>query len=145
MIIRPFQPQDTDELMQVWHRSVKATHHFLSQQDIDFYFAEIRDKYLSAMDIYVAVDSAKQISGFIGWTPQHIEMLFVDSRCFRQGIGKQLLEFALSQHPKLSIDVNEQNPSALAFYLAQGFVVKGRNELDSCGHPFPIIHLARRD
>ena len=41
----------------------------------------------------------------------------------------------------LVVDVNEQNPQALQFYLAEGFQVVGRSELDGGGRPFPLLHL----
>ena len=39
------------------------------------------------------------------------------------------------------VDVNEQNEKALQFYLHLGFQVIGRDETDSMGKPFPILHL----
>ena len=44
----------------------------------------------------------------------------------------------------LRVDVNEQNPEALGFYLANGFEVTGRSPLDGQGRPFPLLHLAER-
>jgi putative acetyltransferase len=41
----------------------------------------------------------------------------------------------------LTVDVNEQNPEALAFYRACGFTVAGRSEVDDAGRPFPLLHL----
>ena len=42
---------------------------------------------------------------------------------------------------ELTVDVNEQNPAAVRFYEACGFVVEGRSELDSSGRPFPLLHM----
>jgi len=39
------------------------------------------------------------------------------------------------------VDVNEQNPDAIKFYLAAGFTIVGRSPLDSGGRPFPLLHL----
>ena len=36
MILRP-TPQDYDELLTVWEASVRSTHHFLAEKDIQFY------------------------------------------------------------------------------------------------------------
>lgn len=35
MILRP-TPQDYDELLTVWEASVRSTHHFLAEKDIQF-------------------------------------------------------------------------------------------------------------
>lgn len=45
--------------------------------------------------------------------------------------------------PKLTLDVNEQNPGAVGFYLHHGFEVAGRQEADSDGRPFPLLQLKR--
>lgn len=42
----------------------------------------------------------------------------------------------------LSVDVNEQNPQAVGFYLHYGFVQTGRSPLDGEGRPFPLLHMS---
>jgi putative acetyltransferase len=39
------------------------------------------------------------------------------------------------------VDVNEQNPDAITFYLKYGFKIISRSETDSEGNPYPILHL----
>jgi len=39
------------------------------------------------------------------------------------------------------LDVNEQNPQALGFYLHEGFEVIGRSETDGLGQPYPLLHM----
>jgi putative acetyltransferase len=70
-------------------------------------------------------------------------MLFVDPDLHGQGIGRALLVHAGRDHPVLELDVNEQNPAALGFYCAQGFVVTGRSATDDQGRAFPLLHLRR--
>ena len=45
---------------------------------------------------------------------------------------------AMSAH---ELDVNEQNPQALAFYQRMGFQVVGRSAVDGQGNPFPLLHM----
>ena len=52
-----------------------------------------------------------------------------------------LLDDAVTRLGASQVDVNEQNPKALGFYLKQGFAVAGRSPLDGGGRPFPILHL----
>ena len=47
MILRP-TPQDYDELLTVWEASVRSTHHFLAEKDIQFYKPLIREQYFLA-------------------------------------------------------------------------------------------------
>ena len=40
-----------------------------------------------------------------------------------------------------AVDVNEQNPQALAFYKRQGFRIVGRSAQDGQGMPYPLLHM----
>lgn len=50
MILRP-TPQDYDELLTVWEASVRSTHHFLAEKDIQFYKPLIREQYFLAVEL----------------------------------------------------------------------------------------------
>ena len=53
-----------------------------------------------------------------------------------------MLEHARKLKGPLQVDVNEQNPRAVGFYLSNGFVVAGRSSTDSQGQPFPLLHMS---
>lgn len=133
-------PADYPALAAIWERSVRATHHFLLESAI----TEIRDALVSAyfphVNLYAAFENTIPI-GFIGLCRESIEMLFINSDRFGQGIGSALIEFA-KQHGAVEVDVNEQNPSALEFYLSKGFHVVGHSATDEAGRPYPILHLS---
>jgi putative acetyltransferase len=74
---------------------------------------------------------------------ERLEMLFVDDAFRGRGIGTKLLEHAVHAHGVTELDVNEQNPGALAFYQSKGFEVIGRSELDPAGRPYPLLHMRR--
>ncbi|WP_367275724.1 GNAT family N-acetyltransferase [uncultured Cedecea sp.] len=59
----------------------------------------------------------------------------------KSGIGKLLIQFAITGQALSEVDVNEQNPQAVGFYLHMGFESVGRSELDGEGNPFPLLHL----
>lgn len=86
--------------------------------------------------------------GFMGCNWPQIEMLFVEPEYFGLGIGKRLLgharQRALAEGATLTLDVNEQNPAALAFYEHMGFVVTGRSPVDGQGRPYPLLHMEWR-
>lgn len=128
-------------LVAVWRSAVLATHHFLSPEDIAYYADRMAREYLRAVDVTVAVLEG-HIVGFSGLTEGRLEMLFVDDEHRGTGIGSLLLDDALRRYPALTLDVNEQNPSALVFYQRNGFVVTGRSDLDGEGRPFPLLHLS---
>ena len=145
MIIRQATNADHPLLLELWLRSVRATHHFLQPSDIDALFPQLRDVYLPAVELWVAVDEQDRPLGFIGLNEHHVEMLFIEPDLRGNGIGRALLDHARGSRGELSVDVNEQNPEAVGFYLHYGFVQTGRSPLDGEGRPFPLLHMRKRD
>ncbi|MFE6235898.1 acetyltransferase [Cellulosimicrobium sp. NPDC057862] len=141
-LLRPARPDDTAALVDVWRRAVEATHDFLTPDDVADLEVAVRDEYLAAVDVTVAERDGR-VAGFVGTVGHRVEMLFVDPDLHGQGVGRALLAEAGHDHAALEVDVNEQNPAALGFYRAQGFVVVGRSATDGQGRPFPLLHLRR--
>ena len=44
MMIRPIRPDDIPPLVAIWESAVRATHHFLSEADIQFFLPLVRDE-----------------------------------------------------------------------------------------------------
>jgi len=130
-----------DEIIQLWEASVRATHHFLSEEDILFYRSLLLNNYLKAVDLYKIYNEAKKIVAFLGVNERHIEMLFIHPGERGKGLGKQLIHFSIDKLHCNAVDVNEQNTQAVGFYLKMGFEVTSRDEKDGCGKPFPILHM----
>ena len=142
MIIRQATNADHPQLLNIWLRSVRATHHFLQDSDIEALLPQLRDIYLPAVELWVTVDAEDCPLGFIGLNENHVEMLFIEPDLRGKGIGRALLDHARSLRSQMSVDVNEQNPEAVGFYLHYGFVQTGRSPLDGEGRPFPLLHLS---
>ncbi|MNQ49299.1 putative N-acetyltransferase YjaB [compost metagenome] len=140
--LNPLSPADRQRLVEVWEDAVRATHHFLSEDDIQFFKPLVRDAYLDSVQLACLRDATSRIAGFIGTAGENVEMLFVDPARHGQGIGRALLEHALAEGA-CKVDVNEQNPQAVGFYLRLGFVQYDRSEVDGSGKPFPILHLRK--
>ncbi|NWL80663.1 GNAT family N-acetyltransferase [Pseudomonas taiwanensis] len=133
---------DRQRLIEVWEGAVRATHNFLSEDDIQFFKPLVRDAYLDAVQVACLRDAAGSITGFIGTDGEKVEMLFVDPALRGQGLGRRLMEHALALGARI-VDVNEQNPQAVGFYLRLGFVQYDRSPVDGSGKPFPILHLRK--
>ena len=99
-----------DSLISVWERAVRATHLFLTEQDIQNLIPHGR-RALSVVDLFVVNDNECPIA-FMGISDDKIEMLFVSPDYFRKGIGKRLIRLAIDECKIRYIDVNEQNPNA---------------------------------
>ncbi|MBO9612985.1 MAG: GNAT family N-acetyltransferase [Dyadobacter sp.] len=136
-------PNSTDYpvLLEIWEAAVRATHHFLQEEHIQHFKPLILNQYFDAVDLFCIRDQAGRIVGFAGLSPETIEMLFIHPEYFGKRIGKKLMEYAIKERSIRKVDVNEQNPDALAFYKHLGFEVKSRSPLDGSGLPFPILHL----
>lgn len=142
-LLRDADPGDHDALVRVWRRAVEATHDFLSVADIDGFEEQVRG-ILPRAAIRVACDPEDGVVvGFLGARGGEVDMLFVDPDTHGRGAGTALLEEVAAHHPILTVDVNEQNPVARAWYRRRGFVEFGRSATDADGLPFPIVHLRR--
>lgn len=141
MISQPAS-SDFDELIQVWEASVRSTHHFLTEEDIQYFKPLVRNQYFPAVALFVVRNEKKRIAAFIGLSDECIEMLFVHPDDQGKGYGKLLIDFAVNEKQICKVDVNEQNEKAFLFYRKRGFDVTGRDATDSSGKPFPILHMA---
>lgn len=142
MIIRQATNADHPHLLNIWLRSVRVTHHFLKESDIEELLPQLRDIYLPAVELWVAVDAEDCPLGFVGLNENHVEMLFIEPGLRGKGIGRTLLDHARRSRSQMSVDVNEQNPDAVGFYLHYGFIQTGRSPLDGEGRSFPLLHLS---
>ncbi|WP_315822814.1 GNAT family N-acetyltransferase [Paraflavitalea speifideaquila] len=128
-------------LIDIWEASVRATHHFLTNEDILYFRQRIPEQYFNLVDLYYISNEQQEITGLLGLSPGKIEMLFIHPRHFRKGYGNLLTGYAIRQHQVNQVDVNEQNPQAVAFYLRQGFRIINRLEKDNEGKDFPILQM----
>ena len=131
---------DYSSLSEIWERSVRATHDFLTEKSIEEIRSALIPEYFPNVDLY-AVDDSGSLAGFIGLSGEMIEMLFVDADCRGLGYGSMLLDFAKA-NGATRVDVNQQNPSALLFYISKGLHIIGLDDTDEAGRPYPILHLS---
>jgi putative acetyltransferase len=144
MNIRRAIPTDRDVLLDIWLRSVRATHTFITEEDIQSFLPLVRE-YLgsSEAELWILCSDTGESMGFMGMAGNKIESLFLAPEFLRCGGGRQLVQHAEALRGELTVDVNQQNPAACRFYEACGFVVEGRSEHDSLGRPFPLLYMRR--
>ncbi len=136
--------EDYSTLIEVWEKSVRATHDFLPDEEINALRPLILNQYFDAVVLKCIKNKDNQIIGFSGLSEETIEMLFIHPSCQGQGIGSALCQHAIKYQNASKVDVNEQNPKAKTFYEKMGFIVFDRSELDGQGKPFPILHMVLR-
>ncbi len=128
-------------LLEVWEKSVRATHLFLPESEI----LNIKENFLpvalkNISHLIVAQDSDK-IVAFMGIESQKLEMLFVTPEERGKGTGKKLIEYGIKNYSINELTVNEQNPNAKRFYEKNGFRVYKRTETDEQGNPYPLLYM----
>ena len=126
------------ELLLVWESSVRATHDFLREGDVDFLRPYVEQGLKEIPVLLCALEKGRPLA-FLGMAEDSIEMLFVHADFRHKGIGSALMSKALSLGAR-HVEVNEQNPQALGFYQRFGFEVVSREDVDSLGPPYPILH-----
>ncbi len=141
MIVENVLPENYAEMLDVWENSVRATHDFITEEDIEFFKPIIIEQAFPTVTLRCVKNKSGSIQGFVGVHDSKIEMLFILSEARGKGVGKVLLQYAIEQLGATKVDVNEQNPQAAGFYEHMGFKVVSRSPLDDMGKPFPILHM----
>lgn len=136
--------QDLPRLFEVWESSVRATHAFLAESDIQVLIPLVKAELAVFSPIYCLRNGDGEPFAFMGVEGSKIEMLFVHAGWRGTGAGRLLTEFALQALGADSVDVNEDNGHAIGFYQHLGFRKTGRSPLDPAGNPFPILHMSLR-
>ena len=130
-----------NKLAEVWEDSVKATHLFLSEEEI-MTIKEYVPQVLKKVAYLIIVENEDNIPiAFMGIENTKIEMLFIKNSERRKGLGKQLLNYGIENYNVNEVAVNEQNPNAKEFYEYMGFKIYKRTELDEQGNPYPILYM----
>lgn len=130
----------TNALLRLWEASVRASHHFLTEEDIQR-LAPFAGEAIRGIETLLVMYQGNRPVAFMGVENGKIEMLFVAPDSFGSGFGKRLVRLAIEQHHARYVDVNEQNPEAEGFYRHLGFSVFERTETDEQGNPFPILKM----
>jgi len=139
-------PSERDRLFDVWESSVRATHDFLMEHDLQELLPLVREALTLVDPVYCTRDEHGCVVAFMFVHGGKIEMLFVAPSHRGQGAGRALVEHALNALRATAVDVNEQNPQAIGFYRRMGFEVSDPSGTDLQDNDFPILQMTiRRD
>jgi putative acetyltransferase len=145
MLIRRLDIADPAEAVDLWERSVRATHDFLQASDIEALRPQVAQELrMPTIGWWLLRQHGRRPCALLGESAGTIEGLFVDPAMLRRGAGTLLIEHVQRLYPgDLRVDVNEQNQRAVRFYRALGFQPFSRSETDSEDRPFPVLHMLR--
>ncbi|NLL32343.1 MAG: GNAT family N-acetyltransferase [Enterococcus cecorum] len=128
-------------IVQLWEANVKVTHTFLTKEEIQNIKQYVPQAVAHVPHLCIALSEKGELLVFIGVADQRLEMLFIQVNARGQGIGKQLLRYAIKNFDVNELTVNEQNPQAIGFYEHLGFVTYKRTDLDEEGQPYPLLYM----
>ena len=129
------------QLLEVWEDAVKATHLFLSNEEIKN-IKEYVPQALKGVSHLVIIENKNNTPiAFMGIEDTKLEMLFIKNSERGKGLGKQLLNYGIENYNVNELAVNEQNSNAKGFYEYMGFKTYKRTELDEQGNPYPILYM----
>ena len=130
-----------DLLVEVWEDSVKATHLFLSSDDIKDIKEYVPEALKCVSHLVIIENESYQPIAFMGIDNTKLEMLFIKNSERGKGLGKKLLNYGIEKYNINELTVNEQNLNAKGFYEYMGFQTYKRTEVDEQGKPYPILYM----
>ncbi len=130
-----------NRLVTVWEDSVRATHLFLSDEEIKKIKEYVPEALRSVAHLITAGKTEDCPVAFMGIEEERLEMLFISSAERSAGLGGKLIEYAIKNYGIKEVTVNEQNPQAVGFYRHMCFETYKRTELDEEGNPYPLLYM----
>ena len=140
--IKALDQETENKLLVIWESSVRATHNFLSDPEINNIKKYVPHALRRVSHLIVAYDENEPVA-FMGINDLKLEMLFVDANQRGNGIGKALITYGIHNLDINELAVNEQNPGARGFYEHMGFKAVERFEFNDQGNPYPILIMKR--
>ena len=130
-----------NQLIEVWEDSVKATHLFLSNEEIENIKKYVPQALNEVAQLVIIENERHQPIAFMGIENKKLEMLFIKNSERGKGLGKKLLNYGIENYNVNELAVNEQNLNSKGFYEYMGFKTYKRTELDEQGNPYPILYM----
>jgi putative acetyltransferase len=137
-LLRRYDPRDEDAAIALWLRSWQAAY-----PDIDFaarlewWRRRWRDDILPNAEVVIA-ETAGATIGFVTVEPRtlYLDQIVVAPEHWGSAVGGALIAEAKRRSPAgLDLDVNTDNPRAIAFYRKCGFVISGAGKNPISGKP----------
>lgn len=130
------------QLVDVWEKSVRATHTFLSDEEINSIRNYVPEALYNVEHLAIINGYDNYPIAFIGMENDSLEMLFISPENRGKGIGKTLVKYGIENYGINRVTVNEQNPQAIGFYEHMGFKTFKRTDYDEQGNPYPILYMS---
>ena len=130
------------KLLEIWEKSVQATHAFLSEEEILKIKEYVPGTICGVETLLVLFDKGENSPlGFMGIEGKKIEMLFLSPDARGKGFGKRLVQRGIEIFSAEEVTVNKQNQKAKGFYEHLGFKTYKTSTTDEQRNPYPIAWM----
>ena len=99
-----------NQLLEVWEDSVKATHTFLSNEEIEKIKEYVPQALIGISHLIIETNENGIPIAFMGIEENKLEMLFITSEYRGKGIGPKMLLHGIENYGVNDLAANEDNP-----------------------------------
>ena len=124
-MIRKFDKNDINAIMQIWKNENIKSHNFISREYWENNYDYVKEVLPNA-EIYVYIIE-KKVVGFIGLNNNYIEGIFIDSNNQGNSIGTKLLNKVKEKKESLILSVYKKNAKAINFYKKNNFEIRDKS------------------
>ncbi len=132
-MIRPFTPDDIDNLLDVWEAASRIAHAFLPEEFFATERRAIVDEWLPRAET-VVYEVEGRVVGFLSLVGDEVGAIFVHPARQGRGVGRALMDHARARRATLELEVFEENAIGRRFYDRYGFVEVSRGVHEPTGH-----------
>ena len=111
MEIGGIAPDEYDRAAELWEASVRATHDFVTEADLNVFRPLVRASFGAIEHLAGLRADDGLLIGFIGVAEGNVEMLFLDPAYRARGGGSMLLAHAFKTFDATSVDVQRAEPA----------------------------------
>jgi len=115
-MIRQYEAKDIESLVACWRVASEFAHPFLTKKFLDSEAEALRDIYIPSTEIWVTEING-DVLGFIALMGNEIAALFLDPDYHGKGLGRAMVDKAVAEKGKLSVDVFEENAVGRNFMM----------------------------
>ena len=141
-IIRKYQKEDLEDLLETWAAASAIAHPFLS---VGFLVSEresIPSLYLPNAETWV-FEAEGRVVGFIALIGNEVGAVFVHPSQQRNGIGSERMNKAKELRTELEVEVFVKNPIGRAFYAKCEFELMEEKVHEATGNELLRLRLAK--
>ncbi len=131
----------TTALLDVWEQSVRATHFFLTDEEINRIKEYVPQALENVRHLVIAETCEESPAAFMGIENGRLEMLFILPSERGKGIGREMVLYGIRNYGINEVTVNLQNTQAVGFYEHIGFETYKHTDCDEQGGPYPLLYM----